>query len=121
MDNYMGFPFKADATIPPGYLKIVDQSGAVLAWIKEDGYARPSVSDPVADTARSLAGLWNEERAHREANRPNMPGAREYSHDAACQRMVAVRAAAQAIGPQVYAAFCALVTGDAGREPGVRS
>ena len=81
----------------------------------------PSVPDPVADTARALAGKWlalYEEYAEYEGRhaRPNYPSAWGASMQ---RRFDAIRDAARACGPQVEACFRALVTGDAGRAPGV--
>lgn len=66
----------------------------------------PSVPDPVADTARALAGLWADANAAHAAPRQAL------THHSA------IEDAARECGPQVFAAFCALVTGDAGREVG---
>lgn len=66
----------------------------------------PSVPDPVADTARALARLWADANAAHAAPRQAL------THHSA------IEDAARECGPQVYAAFCALVTGDAGRAPG---
>lgn len=76
------------------------------------------VPDTVADTARALAGKWlalYEEYAEYEGRhaRPNYPSAWGASMQ---RRFDAIRDAARACGPQVEAAFNALVTGDAGRE-----
>lgn len=66
----------------------------------------PSVPDPVADTARALARLWADANAAHAAPRQAL------THHSA------IEDAARECGPQVFAAFCALVTGDAGREVG---
>lgn len=75
------------------------------------------VPDPIADTARALAGLYAEATAaHDTAERHG------YLFRAcdALTRMAAIADAARACGPQVLAAFNALVTGDAARAPGVK-
>ena len=73
----------------------------------------PAVPDPIADTARALAGLWSE--AARGEHDSGRAGRRLVCN----ARRAAIEDAARACGPQVYAAWCALVTGDAGRAPEV--
>ena len=73
---------------------------------------RASVPDPVADTARALAGLWSE--AARGEHDSGRAGRRLVCN----ARRAAIEDAARACGPQVEACFRALVTGDAGREVG---
>jgi hypothetical protein len=75
----------------------------------------PTVPDPVADTARALAGV-HAEALHSVNARDGRERALRMN-----ERRSAIEDAARACGPQVYAAFCALITGDAGREPGVRA
>ncbi len=78
----------------------------------------PTVPDPVADTARSLAEKYRHARTayleyQARYESPTQMSAWGYT----LRRDVALIAdAARACGPQVYASFCALITGDAGRE-----
>lgn len=77
----------------------------------------PSVPDPVADTARALAGLWAaNDREWTDALMGRIPLAT--ANERYTDRALAIEDAARECGPQVFAAFCALVTGDAGREVG---
>lgn len=70
----------------------------------------PGVPDPIADTARALAGLHADALSNVNARDGRERGLRIN------ERRHAIEDAARACGHQVYAAFNALVTGDAGRE-----